>query len=201
MKTIPQWFKTNRLIALCVIMLTLLSSTDSVFSQENSMAVLEPPLNPAYARENLQTSYAIKIAQLTINAINAYKDKYQKTPSEKQVNWFTEELLRNDEDQLIQVVKYVPDESLTIIMQDNRFVAPLLRGTRMELSYEKGRWKTKQELPTVAATSPELLRRDIGMGLVTDYCKWPQENFGFPGMWRDTEWCLAWLEHVMSLLQ
>ena len=186
-----------------MILIVVVFSMDLAFCQEIQTAVLEPSLNPSSAKENLQTSYALKVAQLTINAIHAFKQKYPlRAPKEEHVNWFTRELLKYGEDNLVQVVKYVPEESLTIIMQDNQFVASLLRGKELIYQYypqadEANQWKIKQKLPTIAATRANSLLRDIGMNLITTYCYQPGGfRFSF-GMWPDTEWCPAWLQLVM----
>jgi len=181
-------------------MLVVMFSMDLAFCQESLIAVPEPSLNPSVAKENLQTSYALKVAQLTINAIYTFKQKYHpRVPRQEDVDWFTRELLNYGEDKLVQAVKYVPNKSLTIIMQDNEFVAALLRSAELELSYypENDLWKTTRRLPTIAATGADFLSRDISMGLITDYCVGPQENFGFPGMLPDIQWCPAWLQFVM----
>ena len=200
MKTIFQWFKANHGITLFTILFMLTSYTNLVFSQENSTAVLDPAMNPSHAKENLQTNYAIQIAQLTVNAIHAFKTKYQKTPEERYVNWFTKELLRDDEDKLIKEIKYIKDKSLTVIMQNNKFVAPLLSGKELKLVYVWDKWKIKREFPTLDSTSPDYLMRDIAMILITDYCGGETEDFGFDNMWMDTEWCSYWHQFVMAPL-
>lgn len=187
-----------------MILIVVIFSMDLAFCQESQIAVLEPSvpepsLEPSAAKENLQTSYALKVAQLTINAIYTFKQKYHpRVPQQEHVDWFTKELLRYGEDNLIQAVHYVPEQSLTVVMQDNQFVASLLRGKKLIYQYypQTDQWKIEQKLPTIAATRPDYLLRDIGMNLITSYCYHPR-GFIFSGMLPDTEWCPVWLQFVM----
>jgi len=185
----------------CVVLFLLMFLMELAFCQEiTETTVPNTSLNPSAVKENLQTSYALKVAQLTINAISTFKQKYHpRELNQNDVNWFTEELLSYGKDNLIETIIYEPEQSLTIVMQNNNFVAPLLRSKELVYQYypQADQWKIKQELPTIAATRPDSLLRDIGMGLITSYCNGPKENFGFSGMWPDTQWCPAWLQFVM----
>jgi hypothetical protein len=184
----------------CLILLVLIFWTRFAFAQESQTAVLEPLLNPAYAKENLQTSYALKVAQLTINAIYAYKQKFKSRPlRESDVNWFTQELLRHGEDHLIQAVHYVPEQSLTVVMHDNKSVAPLLRKTKLVITYypDANKWKINPDFPTIAATRPDSLLADLGLTLISEYCD--EDVTSTASDLPDSEWCPLWLLHVMPL--
>ena len=201
MKTMLLVRKTSQvLFASFMIMLICFTSV--------SASSLEVYLDPILVRESLQRTYVFMVGQTIKNALFAFKKREERVATEKEFSSFTNQLLMEGKDPLVQRVDYVAEQRFIVVMRCNEFVEPQLcvwdvggkvSGMKVVYNYhrETGQWILDAKDLIASSTTPTYVLLDIAMGIVTEYCLHPQDITQSPGMLSDVYWCQAWLEKVM----
>jgi len=125
------------------------------------------------------------------------------TPEE--LSSFTNYLLSNGEDFLIQRIDYVPKETLRLVMRSDNLVEQPLQGTEVVYNYspKSAQWIFDPLESTIAFDNSQGVQNeqtalpDVGMLLITEYCHTPQGFTFKEGLLSDYQWCCGWFQSVM----
>ncbi|MEK8018030.1 MAG: hypothetical protein VSS75_014240 [Candidatus Parabeggiatoa sp.] len=161
-------------------------------------------LNPILVKQSLQRTYAFTVGQIVRTAIVRFQDLLCRPVTAEELSRLTNHLLFNGQDFLIQRIDYVPEQTLSLVMQTHDLVELPLQGTKVvyHYSHELAQWIFDPLQSTVAiANNNDALEQtglpDVGMLLITEYCHTPQ-GFKFKeGLWSDYQWCCRWFKFVM----
>ena len=159
-------------------------------------------LNPILVKQSLQRTYAFTVGQIVRTAIVRFQNLLCRPVTAEELSRLTNHLLFNGQDFLIQRIDYLPEQTLSLVMQSHDLVELPLQGTKVVYHYspELAQWIFDPAQSTVAFNNQNGQNTglpDVGMLLITEYCHTPQ-GFRFKeGLWSDYEWCCDWFKSVM----
>lgn len=173
----------------------------NVYSEENMVTVVEPKLNPANARVQLQIAYVLKTGQLIVDMLKTHQQKYQQHAPKEDLNWFVEELLKRGKDILIQTVHYEPQQAITIVIGTNNFIEPLLQKVKIAYRYEDNKWQLSSQNVQMLNThlvDNKITARKINSAQILELLNWwtidtlddGPERYHFSSINCETSYCV-----------
>lgn len=161
--------------------------------------------NKTEARIRLQADYAFKIGEEILNFLTAYRVQYQLAVPIAIFNHFVDYLLKNGTDPIISAIKYAPEQSFTVILQNTPFVEPELRGKTLSYLFMKDTWvfdSKNSTVPQRIVDSQECHQPqrsyywivDTAEDIITEYCySTGAQPIPAEVLWQSKEWCPYWL--------
>lgn len=200
-KSTAPWFANSDM---CHLAQSLAASSVEENADNTMLAIISE------ARTRLQADYAFKTGEEIINFLKAYRVQYQLAVPQATFNHFVDYLLKNGTDSIISAIRYVPEQSFTVILQNNSFVEPELRGKTLGYRFLKNTWGFDSETSTVPQQivdsqlyhwpilPPPPIDVEECKRIITDHCKSFHQSFPpyTPPLWTDSEWCPYWLFYV-----
>jgi hypothetical protein len=194
-KSTAPWFANSDM---CHLAQSLAGSSVQENADNTMLAIISE------ARTRLQADYAFKTGEEIINFLKAYQVQYQQAVSQATFNHFVGYLLKKGTDPIISAIQYVPEQSFTVILQNNSFVEPELRGKTLGYLFVKKTWVFDSEtstVPKLIVDSQDHIPYPIdvpeSMEIITDHCqRFSCTIAPSQPLWDDSLWCCYWLNYV-----
>lgn len=212
MNAIPRRLKYRQLIIMPAMMIWWMTSAyaETVANEDDGMSdsseqlveeMVDLTSDISQGRTHLQMTYALTVVKEAIKFLQNYPAKYNNVVSPAVFQKFVAGLLKNEEDPIIQSIKYVPEQSVTIMMRRNSFVESELQNQIFFYRFEDGIWVMDSKESTVAGKTDSLVipTSDFNycMAVITEHCQTPTRYQAVEGSLSDEQWCPTWHTFVM----